>query len=67
FPVIDILTPLIRNGPLVPIQCVVNGVKASQVHIKEKGQPVLTNVNDDAIQITRNQILITAEEWERRV
>ncbi len=34
---------------------------------KEKGQPVLTYGNDGAIKISRNQILITAEEWERKV
>ncbi|KAK2887230.1 hypothetical protein Q8A67_015458 [Cirrhinus molitorella] len=74
FPVIDILTPLITNGPWVPIQCVVNGVEASRVHMfwtvegrKKKGQPVLTHGNDGDIQIARNQILITAEEWERMV
>ncbi len=33
FPVIDILTPLIMNSPLVPLQCVVNGVEASRVHM----------------------------------
>lgn len=74
FPVIDILTPLITNGPSVPLQCVVKGVEASQVHVfwtvegkKEKGQPVLTHGNDGVIQITRSQILMTAEEWERKV
>ncbi|XP_042633134.1 uncharacterized protein LOC122148873 [Cyprinus carpio] len=74
FPVIDILTPLFTNGPLVPLLCVVNGAEASRVHMswtvegrKEKGLPVLTNGNAGAIQITRNQILITAEEWERKV
>ncbi|XP_067282616.1 uncharacterized protein [Pseudorasbora parva] len=74
FPVIDILTPLIPNGHLVPLHCVVTGVRASQVHMswavegrKEKGQPILTHGNDGGIQITRNQILITAEEWSRKV
>ncbi|XP_073677403.1 uncharacterized protein [Garra rufa] len=73
-PVIDILTPLITNGLLVPIQCVVNGVEASRVQMfwtvdgrKEKGQPVLSHGNDGDIQIARNQILITAKEWERMV
>ncbi|XP_043074207.1 uncharacterized protein LOC122324077 [Puntigrus tetrazona] len=73
FPVIDILTPLITNGPLVPLQCVVNGVEASGVRVfwtvegrKEKGQPVLTHGNDGAIRTFRNQILVTAEEWERK-
>ncbi|XP_048059745.1 uncharacterized protein LOC125276287 isoform X2 [Megalobrama amblycephala] len=74
FPVIDIFTPLIPNGSLVPLHCVVTGVEASQVQLswavegrKEKGQRVLTHGNDGAIQITRNQILITAEEWDRMV
>ncbi|CAM4634211.1 unnamed protein product [Leuciscus chuanchicus] len=74
FPVIDILTPLIPNGPLVPLHCVVTGVESSQIHMswavdrrKEKGQAILTHGNDGGIQITRNQILITAEEWDRKV
>ncbi|XDV34520.1 hypothetical protein PO909_004674, partial [Leuciscus waleckii] len=74
FPVIDILTPLIPNGPLVPLHCVVTGVESSQIHMswavdrrKEKGQAILTHRNDGGIQITRNQILITAEEWDRKV
>ncbi|XP_056110530.1 uncharacterized protein LOC130087975 [Rhinichthys klamathensis goyatoka] len=74
FPVIDILTPLIPNGLLVPLHCVVTGIEASQIHMswaverrKEKGQAVLTHGNNGGIQITRNQILITAEEWDRKV
>ncbi|XP_073787814.1 uncharacterized protein isoform X2 [Danio rerio] len=73
-PVIDILTPLIKNAPLVPLQCVVTGAKSSQVQMhwsvegrKEKGQAVLRHGNDGAVQISRNQILITAEQWERKI
>ncbi|XP_077052631.1 uncharacterized protein LOC143702552 [Siphateles boraxobius] len=74
FPGIDILTPLIPNSPLVPLHCVVTGVEASQIHMswaierrKEKGKAVLTHGNDGGIQIIRNQIVITAEEWDRKV
>ncbi|TRY93080.1 hypothetical protein DNTS_023847, partial [Danionella cerebrum] len=34
-PVIDILIPLIIRGPLIPLQCVVTGVRASQTSRKQ--------------------------------
>nr|XP_055074938.1 uncharacterized protein LOC129454437 isoform X1 [Misgurnus anguillicaudatus]XP_055074939.1 uncharacterized protein LOC129454437 isoform X1 [Misgurnus anguillicaudatus]XP_055074940.1 uncharacterized protein LOC129454437 isoform X1 [Misgurnus anguillicaudatus] len=74
FPLIDILSPLIQNSPFVPLQCVVTGVEGFQEYVswaiegrKEKGQSVWTHRHNDAVQITRNQILITDEEWERNV
>ncbi|XP_065150469.1 uncharacterized protein [Paramisgurnus dabryanus] len=73
-PLIDILSPLIQDGPFVPLQCVVTGIEGFQEYVswviegrKEKGQSVWTHRHNDAVQITRNQILITAEEWERNV
>ncbi|KAI7804706.1 hypothetical protein IRJ41_016944, partial [Triplophysa rosa] len=74
FPLINILSPLIQNSPLVPLQCVVTGVEGFQVRMswdiegrEEKGQYIRSHRNDGTIQLTRNQILITAAEWERNV
>lgn len=74
FPIINILSPLIQNSPLVPLQCVVNGVEGFQVRMswniegrKEKGQQIRSHRHDGTIQLTRNQILITAAEWKKKV
>lgn len=73
-PFFDILSPLIQNSPLIPLQCVVTGIEGFQVRVswniegrEEKGQYIKSHRNDGTIQLTRNQILITAAEWERNV
>ncbi|XP_051526976.1 uncharacterized protein LOC127425268 isoform X2 [Myxocyprinus asiaticus] len=74
FPFIEILSPLIQSSHLVPLQCVVTRVESSQVHMfwviegrKEKAQSMWIHRHDGAIPLTRSQILLTAEEWEREV